>query len=181
MDARYVATERAILDGMIQLMKEKPLFMVSIKELTRVAGINEATFYRHYKDIDDWKRKYESNFLDYIMEAITPEDLPEWQRYYRKILSQIKSKGEEAQMLVSQNFRSDAIIQAMGRLYSLTSGDPRVTSDKDSIIMEDWNLAFFAGGVSVIIILWCRNGFKESIQEVIDYIGDAYLKLYVTK
>ena len=44
-------TEKAIKGTFIQLLSEKPLSEITIKELTEACGINRNTFYYHYRDL----------------------------------------------------------------------------------------------------------------------------------
>ena len=45
---RVVISKRMMKAGLLQLLQEKPLEQVNVSELCRQAGVNRATFYRHY-------------------------------------------------------------------------------------------------------------------------------------
>lgn len=51
MDLRVNKTKKAIINSFILLRANKPVEKITIKELTDMAEINKATFYRHYEDI----------------------------------------------------------------------------------------------------------------------------------
>ena len=46
-------TRQAIIDAALELSKEKGFPALSLREVTREAGIAPATFYRHFVDMDD--------------------------------------------------------------------------------------------------------------------------------
>jgi AcrR family transcriptional regulator len=46
-------TRRALLDGALELLSERSLDNVGIREVTRAAGVAPAAFYRHFDRIDD--------------------------------------------------------------------------------------------------------------------------------
>ena len=46
---RIMLTKRLLKESMLRLLQERPLEKISITELCRNAGINRATFYRHYE------------------------------------------------------------------------------------------------------------------------------------
>lgn len=60
-DYRTRVTKMLIRKAFTDMLKEKPIQSITIKELCETAGINRGTFYSHYSDIYDllekWKRK----------------------------------------------------------------------------------------------------------------------------
>lgn len=55
-DHRIKITQMLIRKAFTELLAEKPLQSISIKELCDHAGIHRSTFYTHYKDIYDLKK-----------------------------------------------------------------------------------------------------------------------------
>lgn len=45
------STRRRLRESFLQLLAEKPIHEISVKELTELADINRGTFYFHYQDI----------------------------------------------------------------------------------------------------------------------------------
>jgi len=46
-------TRRALLDGALELLEDRSLDNLGIREVTRAAGVAPAAFYRHFERIDD--------------------------------------------------------------------------------------------------------------------------------
>ena len=46
---RIMLTKRLLKESLLRLLERKELDKISITELCREAGINRATFYRHYE------------------------------------------------------------------------------------------------------------------------------------
>lgn len=46
-------TRRALLDGALDLLRDRSLDKLGIREVTRAAGVAPAAFYRHFQRIDD--------------------------------------------------------------------------------------------------------------------------------
>lgn len=46
-------TRRALLDGALELLADRSLDNLGIREVTRAAGVSPAAFYRHFERIDD--------------------------------------------------------------------------------------------------------------------------------
>jgi len=52
-DIRNERTEEAIVDGLLQLLTEKPLERISVSEVARTAQVSRSTFYAHFSGIDE--------------------------------------------------------------------------------------------------------------------------------
>ena len=59
MDRRVRRTKALLLQGLIQLMEEKDIKDISVKELSDLADINRGTFYLHYSDVYNMLGKIE--------------------------------------------------------------------------------------------------------------------------
>lgn len=62
-DRRVQYTKMVIRDSLIELLTEKPISKISVKELCTNAGVNRATFYAHYKDVFDLMKKIQDEML----------------------------------------------------------------------------------------------------------------------
>ncbi|RUT40315.1 TetR/AcrR family transcriptional regulator [Paenibacillus anaericanus] len=63
-DKRIVRTRKILRGVFLELIMEKGLDYVTVKELTERAGLNRGTFYLHYKDIDDFYEQYSVDILE---------------------------------------------------------------------------------------------------------------------
>ena len=57
-------TKRRLREGMLQLLEEKAINEISVKELTELVDVNRGTFYFHYQDIYDLLRDMEQDFFE---------------------------------------------------------------------------------------------------------------------
>ena len=62
-DRRVRRTRTLLTRGLIQLMKEKDIKEISVKELSDLADINRGTFYLHYTDIYDLLKNIEDELF----------------------------------------------------------------------------------------------------------------------
>ena len=46
-------TKNCLFDALVDLMQEKPLTQITVRELTKKAGVSRSTFYRNYDQITD--------------------------------------------------------------------------------------------------------------------------------
>lgn len=52
-DKRSIASIELIYQGLVKLLRIKPLELISISELTEVSGVGRTTFYRSFDGLDD--------------------------------------------------------------------------------------------------------------------------------
>lgn len=63
-------TRKKLRDGLLQLLEEKPINEISVKELTDLVDVNRGTFYFHYVDIYDMLHKMEEEFFAHFSEVL---------------------------------------------------------------------------------------------------------------
>lgn len=72
LDKRYQKTHNIILGSLSNLSIRKPLHSIRVVDICREADISGATFYRHYRDIDDFVKQESLSILQKCMEALRP-------------------------------------------------------------------------------------------------------------
>ena len=70
MDLRVKKTERAIRNAFYELICEKPVQKITVKELAERAEINKTTFYAHYETIYDLLGTLEQEAIDAVLENL---------------------------------------------------------------------------------------------------------------
>ncbi|PWM39549.1 MAG: TetR/AcrR family transcriptional regulator [Clostridiales bacterium] len=71
-DHRTRVTRLLIRRAFTELLGQKPIQSISIKELCEKAGINRGTFYTHYSDIYDLLEKMEQDMMEDFQKALEP-------------------------------------------------------------------------------------------------------------
>ena len=79
-DARVRYTRKVIQDAFLDVLKEKPISRITVKEVCDKAEINRGTFYKHYQDCYD------------LLDKIEEEGL----REFEKMLASIEAAGAQA-------------------------------------------------------------------------------------
>jgi AcrR family transcriptional regulator len=70
MDIRVIRTKEAIRNALVELIEEKGLDALTVKEITTKAKINRGTFYVYYQDKYDLVNKCEDEFLQELADMI---------------------------------------------------------------------------------------------------------------
>lgn len=69
-DRRVRKTRALLLQGLIQLLEQKEIKDISVKELSDLVDINRGTFYLHYTDIYDMLNKIEDELFQEFNEIL---------------------------------------------------------------------------------------------------------------
>ncbi len=70
LDRRIRKTKKQLRQGLMELMREKSIKDISVRELTDKVDINRGTFYLHYRDIYDMIEQIENEMVDELINVI---------------------------------------------------------------------------------------------------------------
>lgn len=182
-ETRYQNSAHLMDEALIELLKDKDIEFITIKEICHKAGVNRSTFYLHYETIDDllkecveWvMRNFYSYFKDvtlkssYDINNIAIDKLNFISKEYLiPYLTFIKDNKSIMIATVSRNnisiFKSiykfiyhDVVLNVLSR-FNISNDDAYYFAD------------FYFNGIAAIINRWIKNNFKESIEKVADLI-----------
>lgn len=60
----HTDVERRIEDAVFGLMRDTPVPQIKVRDVVHAAHVSRSTFYRHYRDVDDVVKRFESGILD---------------------------------------------------------------------------------------------------------------------
>lgn len=62
-DPRIIRTKQLLRDALLDLIEEKGMEGINVRDLTKKAGLNRGTFYLHYRDIHDLLEQSKAEIL----------------------------------------------------------------------------------------------------------------------
>ena len=71
-DQRTRLTKMLIRKAFTELLREKQVQNITVKELCQTAGINRGTFYSHYTDIYDLLQQIEDEITEEFQKSLQP-------------------------------------------------------------------------------------------------------------
>jgi len=86
MDRRINKTKQVLKETLTDLLEEKELRKISIKELTEKSNINRGTFYLHYLDIYDMIDKLENEIVTDLINIIESNNPFDIDNYFLPVL-----------------------------------------------------------------------------------------------
>lgn len=173
-DIRVIKTQKALLEALEELIKNKKLSCITITELCTKAGINRNTFYYHYNNIYELLEENKRQMINEINDNVDVNkvnnkesliDLCKCIRRYPKFLNILTSSN------CDMDYFNDIFAAATEKTTVLIKRSKEITSVKDYLTCQ-----FCNAGTNAVICEWIRNGLKESPEDIADIISDAAIK-----
>lgn len=175
-DRRIKRTKMLLQNALVDLMLEKAVGKISVKELTQKADVNRSTFYLHYLDIYDMLEQMENEFLETIQgffhDFFTPlptsmpltlfVNISEWleqdKEYYVKLL-----RGS-ASGYIFEELESRIRDEFLTLLYL-------IFLDEESLDLRT-RVNFTVSGTVGVLRMWVMEGGNISLVELSETIDD---------
>lgn len=180
MDRRIRKTKKQLKDALLELMKEKSIRDISVKELTENADVNRGTFYLHYKDIFALVECLEQEMFEEFDIILNSRDGEEYDfsLTISILIDMFKFIAENAQMCIAF-FGPNGDIGFMDRIKALikerclkdwmsyyTNADPKTF---------DYYYAFIVSGCVELLMKWLNSGMHESPENMASMAGQMIL------
>ena len=112
LDGRTRYTKKLLTRALLELMAEKPIAKIKVNELCEKAGINRATFYRHFSCCEDLLECIRQDFLDAFINSLHIDDWTEPNAIVRAVFKSIEENMELCDVLCF-NTQSPALFRQM--------------------------------------------------------------------
>ena len=158
----------------MQLLKNKPISNITIKEICEQADINRSTFYSHFSSQYDLLNAIEEEFIEDMVSTLNQYNFSKEEEALmmtEKILEYIAMKSDVCQILLSEN--SDIHFQKKGMLITqeFIFNNWITHSQVDRETIEYINI-FVVSGSIYVIKNWLENGMDKSPREMAEIINN---------
>ncbi len=160
-----------------ELVLEKPIEKITIKEITDRAGVIRVTFYNHFQD------KYE--LLEWICqeEVVTPVRTLMWNDMVHEALTFmftniLKNKEfySHASRLEGQNSFESIVRSCFAQVITdFLNEHAKKGQSRYSWLTAQWIGDFYAQALTYVLITWIKSGMHESPENMVE------MYIYVTK
>lgn len=162
-------TRMVLQDSLFELMREKPIAKITIKELCEKADINRTTFYAYYNDQYDLLRQIEDETLSWVKEAlsnlISQTDKNETMKILEGIFQYFVQNSRHLQILMSEQGDIGFQKQLFTLIYQESWIAPSNGTGWNIGINEDY-FVFAVNGSIGLIQHWLKNGINRSAKEM---------------
>ena len=180
-DRRVRRTKKLLTHGLIQLMKEKQVQDITVRELADLVDVNRGTFYLYYRDIFDMLDSIEQELFNQVNQLIAAHKgetvLTHTLPVLKELFHLVEENKELCQVLLGQNGDmkflkklSDVVQDAFRREWLMMKKD-EVTSD--------YSYAFGALGFVGLLRTWLERDCVEKADDMA-VLSDRMIRLGLT-
>ncbi len=168
---RIAISKRLLKEALFRLLKEKDISKISITELCQEAGINRATFYRHYTVPQDVLVDMEKELIEQAhkiapLPATTQGIMP----HLEKLFTFIYDNRELARILIRSN--TETHLFQLFDVRSLAILEAKAAA-KDEFLFDKTNLkllsAFLGGGGYFLVRAWLMDDVSKTPKEIAQF------------
>lgn len=167
-DRRVRRTKRVLAVVLVDLLKEKPLNRITVKEVTEIADVNRATFYRHFKDIYDMFHRIEDELLADFKKNVTVQPLRNYEdllAFYTKIFDFVAENSDLGQLLCGPN--SDQSLLEKFKVIVFDFFDNNHDSLPD---IHHYTNSFIVAGFVEVIKQWLDENMPIPAQQMAEFV-----------
>ena len=166
-------THMALKDSLIELMKQKSIAQITIKEICDNADINRTTFYAHFTDQYQLLKSIEDETLSWVKEIIAAfsgkTEKKDFLINIERIFEYLIENKNHIQVLMSEQGDIDFQRNLLVVIYEQCATwltDVLVTDISKSELF----FVFLVNGSVGLIQHWLKNGMKETAREMSEFI-----------
>ena len=166
-DRRTIKTKKAICRAFAELLVEKELHKITVREIIEKADISRVTFYNHYLDVYDLHDKFEESImLEMASLVLELESLP-YSEVFSKIIGFVDENRAAFRMIFSPNgtnkmrFRMGTLLEGLLRQIYFEKNEG-AAGDRN----VDYMIYYRAQGMILVIQKWVLDDFKESAEVI---------------
>ena len=156
-DQRIRMTKKCLKEALIQLLKEKELSKISVRELCSRACINRTTFYKYYEMPGDVLADIAKNFQDDIRNFFSENPVEEGKHLTAFLQYQLDNK-ETALLLLTHHYSASGDLPLLDTLGM--DNFLRKDCRGDNALYEYASL-YYSAGCSAIIENWLKKETPE--------------------
>ncbi len=168
---RTLVTKRILKESLLQLMAEKSITKISIKEICDLSEMSRSTFYLHYQDQFELLKDIEDEVLDKTFESLEDVGNPfNTIESIENFLEYVRSNKETFGVLLCQSDTADfqkAIIE------KIESHIKKSIPDFTSETKDRYLFIFIMQGSLNLLRSWIENDFDMPIPELARLIFEA--------
>ena len=167
-DRRVRRTKKLLTQALTQLLQEKQINEITVKELTDLADMNRGTFYLYYKDMFDMLEKIEDGMFEALDEIVSLHEHGDVSQQTKPILLDLFHFIEENQEMCRVLLSPHGDMNFLHRLNEVVREKclkawPNIRKEKGEADF-DYHYSFVVFGCAGIIRAWVNRNCPESAE-----------------
>ena len=169
-DRRVRRTKKLLTQALTQLLQEKQINEITVKELTDLADMNRGTFYLYYKDMFDMLEKIEDGMFEALDAIVSPHEHDDVSQQTKPILLDLFRFIEDNQEMCRVLLSPHGDMNFLHRLNEVVREKclkawPVIRKEKGEADF-DYHYSFVVFGCAGIIRAWVNRNCPESAEKM---------------
>ncbi|MCA1055860.1 TetR/AcrR family transcriptional regulator [Rossellomorea aquimaris] len=168
MDRRKKYTRMVLKESLLELLKEKSISGITIKEICERADINRSTYYAHYSNQYELLEAIEDEFIEDLVGTLGQYNFSKQEEALQmteKLFEYLSEKSSICHTLLSENTDMYFLKKGMGITNEFIFKNWITNSNVDPDTYEYINIFLVSGSIHVIKN-WLENGMKKTPGEM---------------
>lgn len=177
-DRRVKKTKSTLRACLFDLLENKKLSAVTVKELTEMADINRSTFYFYYKDIYDMMEQIQDEIYDVflheiIMQKCDFESIDQYVIYVQRFLDFCKDNFAECKFVISNDCNN---ILAEKIKKALLENVPDSADFFDKSDARYYLTTYCISAIQGTILQWMQDGMQTNTAQLARFLSNTYFE-----
>ena len=177
-DRRVRRTKKLLTQALTQLLQEKQINEITVKELTDLADMNRGTFYLYYKDIFDMLEKIEDGLFEALDEIVSLHEHDDVSQQTKPILLDLFRFIEENQEMCRVLLSPHGDMNFLHRLNKVVREKclqmwPNEEEKKDATF--EYHYSFVVYGCVGVFRAWLNSECQEPAEKMAE-MADAMIR-----
>lgn len=165
---RIALTKRLLQEALLRIMEKKPLNKINVSELCVEAGINRATFYRHYNVPRDVLVEMQAQFAEEIQSSFDMSALIHSPaRYVEQVCCYLYEHSDLIKIFIRNNSEED-ITYLFDHIFQSLLSKTEIVNKLHRFDRAEIKLlsAYMAGGGYFMLRRWLLDDIEKTPQEI---------------
>jgi len=172
-DRRVRKTKKALREGLAELLMEKSIQNITVRELTDKADVHRSTFYANFNDIFDLYNQVEDVMIQELTGILYAEYDFDTKAFFRVLFRYIADNKKVCRLVLGGGVNSsffnrifdllkDSGIDCWRREYNLATSTE---------VLEPY-VYFFLSGSLGLVGKWAASNFEQPAEEILVMLAD---------
>lgn len=164
-------TKESVFTAFMRLLENKAFGEITVTEITKVAGVSRAAFYRNYESKEDILNFYlKDMFQELLLQLQALENKSKLSRT-KLFFSYFKAHSGFIQTLIKAELLH--IFYEQFRLYVLNFFDTQTNKLSKSPLFEAYLPQYIASGLFGVLVEWVKAGTIESVDDITQFMFEV--------
>lgn len=171
-DRRVKYTKMVLKQSLLELMADRPIGKVTIKDICELADVNRGTFYKHYNDQYDLLNEIQDE-LDFEIKATLEKRLTDSSsgtEIIKEIFFCIAAQSSLCKVLCSDYGDGEFLKKLMFNAHDQFIEEWKTKLKQADIKQLDKFYTYTANGIIAVAQEWLQKGIDESPEEIALFI-----------